>query len=574
MRLPASPDGCVFLTGAGVSLDSPSCAPSGAELTRDTFSTYFMPSTEERVVEAHRVVGWLDQSGCPRPPRLETVFGVVARCLGQQALDPLAEMMHIPSNGYHEFLARCVEHGARIVTANFDDGFEQRLAHVEDERIFHFHGSVAAGGVASLGITLAKIELGFDIATSMTFSESLQRAANLVVIGYSGSDVFDVDPVVSELPDNALDGLTLTWCVHENAPSSLKVVGIETAPHLARLLQDRGAEVEVVCGPTSSLVERLAERWQIPFALSAETRVARTLHYGASPSQRQAASYELFHELGMFGQLRHLQSTGVRTASSANEWLIEDQLLWFEGQYRTARRRWRRDTDPRRTELKDERIAACLWAEGRLLRAYLKLVSSFRRAAPSQLRGQIEMFGRVVEHMGRTVELAWLARRTRPLVMAALGQVNRAEGAQALGRRRDLVSSLQSATEGTPRDETDVATTADWFREVGSVHAALQYRHRAIRDAMERGERVESSVYQELRHDTLEIGLVGDAARIILLPGASSAFSLSVIASMILGAQFSNWQRARVLGYCLIDRVRHGRGAASHAGEGSGAHRR
>ena len=562
MRVPAAPAGCVFLTGAGISSNAPSCAPRGDELTHDAFSSYLLPGAEEKVAEAHRIVAWLDAEGDPRPPRLETVFGVIARCLGDQALDPLVAMMRFPPNAYHDFLARSVEQGARVLTANFDDGVEQCLTVVEDNRIFHFHGSIASDSGASLGVTLGRIERGFDPDTGKRFVDTLQRGSDLVVIGYSGSDVFDVDAAVADLQGDALEHLTVTWLLHDGSAPGVKDAAIESAPYLASLLQDRGARVNVACGPAWSFVELLSGEWHIPFSPSDEVRVPRTLGFSASPSQRRHATYELFHELGMFRQLRLLQAIGVGAASPNDEWLIEDQLLWFEGRYRTARRRWTRDRDPARAQLKDERIAACLWAEGRLLRAYLKLVNSFHRSDPSQLRGQIEMLGRVVEHMGRTVELAWLARRTRPLVVAALGEVSRSEGAQALGRRRDLVSSLQSASTGRPRDAGDVTRTSEWFREAGSVHASLQYRHRAIRDAKQRGEEVEPTIYTKLHDDAVEIGLSGDAARIVLLPGASSAFSLLRLVRMTFGAQFSNWQRVRILGYCLADRLRS-RGTAA-----------
>jgi hypothetical protein len=214
-----------MLTGAGVSVEGPASLPTGEELTRRVFDSYFEEGTLDRVHAHHRAVGWLTTSWCPhgdsgagasgaaRPPRLETVLGVAAGVHGHTAVaDILADVSGAAPNRNHVFLAGHLGLGGRQLTANFDTCAEKAADRVapgwraRGGRVLHFHGSLAADpSGAGLGATLARIQGGFTGSDAEEFLAVLPDRGVLLVLGYSGSDFFDVDVAVAGLPAGALD---------------------------------------------------------------------------------------------------------------------------------------------------------------------------------------------------------------------------------------------------------------------------------------------------------------------------------------------------------------------------------
>jgi hypothetical protein len=555
---PTEPMAVTFLVGAGISVDPPTRIPAGTALTDQVLRSCFLPEVPEAIAEAHRIAGWVDAQGKPMPPRMETILGIAHRTYGDELILRLVQVLDAPYNSNHAFLARACLNGCRVVTANFDDCIEKAAAG-SAITIHHFHGCIAGDlSGTSLGVTLLRIERGFDLDEVLLLQHLVSSASTLVVVGYSGSDFFDVNPVIDALPIDALSGTRVLWHVHHNS-GDLTRATLRDSPGLATLLSERGAEVEVSLGPTHLLLAGLADRWGVSLDNSLGGTHERSFHFSSSQSQRVAATFNAYLELGLFAKLRQLErSTGYRGQDASASWLAEQELLWFEGSYRVARRRWSRERGVHAPNaLCDERVGACLWVEGRLVRAAVHLYRVWRTTPNlTEQRSILETLGRVVEHMHRTPELRLPSRRLAKWVLAQLGDVNRSEGLQPFLRRRDLKSSLESIVAGAQRQTRDAAVTQAWFREAGSAHAALQYRHRAIRDTTSLHEIVDPTEYQRLYCDSWALGVTGDAARMIALAGTTRALGWSMVPRMLRGAEFSTWQRIRFVLFALLDWTR------------------
>lgn len=136
------PQEVVFWTGAGISTDSPTCAPLGEELTRRALAYAFESACLDRIVDAYQKLRITDRRELPR---LETVLDVVRRIVGTDALlDVLSDMQSPAPNDVHRFLALHLDAGGRHITANFDDCIERSGMSANTHELIHFHGSFAA----------------------------------------------------------------------------------------------------------------------------------------------------------------------------------------------------------------------------------------------------------------------------------------------------------------------------------------------------------------------------------------------------------------------------------------------
>jgi hypothetical protein len=226
------PSSVVMLSGAGSSVEGPASLPTGWELTRRVFGAFFATDALDTVLRHHAAVGWSSQGPCdpstarpPRPPRLETVLGVVAAAYGQDMVAAaLADICAAEPNRLHRFFAAHLAQGGRHITANFDGCIE--MAADRDHpgwrtcgQLFHFHGSFTADPSGkSLGATLAEIQGGFSAPVTAEFLRLFPADGVLVVVGYSGSDFFDVDTAVGAMRPGGLAQLRVIWVAHKDAP--------------------------------------------------------------------------------------------------------------------------------------------------------------------------------------------------------------------------------------------------------------------------------------------------------------------------------------------------------------------
>ena len=581
-----SPSSVVMLSGAGISWEGPASLPTGWELTARVFGAFFAPDTLTTVLEHHSAVGWWSQDTCspaaarqPRPPRLETVLGVVAAVYGHDAVAAaLADIRNARPNRLHRFFAGHMAEGGRHITANFDGCIE--TAADQDYpgwgrrgRLFHFHGSFMADPSGkSLGATLAQIQGGFSDPVAAEFLDLLPTEGILVVTGYSGSDFFDVDTTVAAMRPGSLARLRVIWIAHNNGPwhrvdpsagATLSSNARSLAPPLTGHLQRAGAQVEVVCGPTSDLIRAIAARWKLPDPGTPIARTAWVPVLSADPDRQRAATFMLYRELGLHGEIAIMLRAGLPSSVDPQTvWLARSELLWEQGRWGTLRRSWWNGKVPPKfpAAVRAERVGACLWVQGRLVPAYLWLTWHRRRCTDQADRLMLaETEGRVIEHMARVPELHLLARLLAPGLISVLSGTSQRAGVHLYRRRNDLASSLLSIT-GHPRSVAEARTSNEWFTEAGNLTSALNYRHRQYRDNYALSHVSDDELvrrYRELQRQFESVGAPGDAWAAHRLPGAERVFTTIEILHGLKAVQYGWWHRFRLLSRYTIRRAQY-----------------
>ncbi|MDG4809377.1 hypothetical protein O7634_21740 [Micromonospora sp. WMMD1120] len=575
----AGPADALFWTGAGISRGAPSCLPTGWQLTERAFAALFRPFTLDTVLAYHELLGWRRGSICPaepartRLPRLETALG--AQQTPDLVGEILADVRGARPNPVHEFLAAHLHAGGHQLTANFDLCVER--AHVERHgrsplpgQIHHFHNAFSDGAdPARLGATLARIERGFDDTDRAALVDRLRGPARrIVIVGYSGSDFFDVDVAVADLAPGALDGRTVHWVNHSSCAwhrptprPSTAVFGVEhgnrdgTLPALAGHLRRAGATVEFLCGPTTELLDGLATRWGFDRVPAPDLRPPRAVSIDVDDRRRLAATFLYFRAVGLVPEVRRLLAEEPDVP--AEELILaRSDLMWEEGRYADLRHWWRQQP---RSLRRTERIGATLWVQGRLLPAYAWLTWQRRRVSDeTELRVIAETEARVIEHMRLVPDLRWLGRHLGRRAARWLPEPRQRDGLHEFRRLADVSTSLRHATPATSRPESEAAETQEWFLEAGNVHAALSYQHRRLRD----NHRVTTPVaelgrlYRAQQRRAEILGSTAASWRVLLLPRAGQVFTLREAVVGCAAVQFGAWHRVRLLGRVLLDRVR------------------
>ncbi|MEV6839618.1 hypothetical protein AB0N17_34840 [Streptomyces sp. NPDC051133] len=601
----AGPGHTAFLTGAGISMDEPSCLPSGPALNRRASRSCLEPDVLTEIQALHTAFGWLRPPGCPhdRPgaapavpadPRLETVLGALVRaCAGTpvRPMELLADVREARPNAGHDFFARHLVAGGRHITANFDGCVEQRYRELTGGPpraglVQHFHHSFVGNPEGEgLGATLASIQSGLDPAHAEQLLGTLREVGVLVVIGYSGSDFFDVDATVEAWRPGTLPGLRVVWIHHHTEPGHpWHEVSPDDAsvPRLVRLLAKAGAAVSVVCGHTARLYPVLRDRWDLgpepraggpadhpepPAGAPAGHPEPGILRLDPDDPLRSACTFVLCRELGLHRRLGLMLADDTRlTAVSADErWWARSEWLWEQGRWRDLRRMWRHATPGGArgplAAARAERIGACLWVQGRLLPAYLWLLLRRRRfpRGGAEYLMLSETAGRVVEHMTYTPELRLLGGRLAGRHRADLEHPSPAAGASLFATRSDLRDSLARIHRGEARGPQATEGPAETVFQAGNLLAWVSYRHRRLRDGYRpppahaseaelRAYDGELAVrYRELTAFYTLLGSVAGAARTVLLPGADRVFGPREYWCHVRSVQYAPWHRFRLL---------------------------
>lgn len=259
------PASVVVWSGAGLSADAPTGGPLGNSLRFRAFDRVFTD------IDRDAIAAWFEAAGMPTAvPRLETVLSVVHSHFGDEGLDWLLRDLHdaaAHSNDLHRFCAEHLAAGGVHVTANVDRCIEGAASSETGlERLVHFHGAIGeTGSTAELGLVIDRIESGFPPALTTHLQDLLTDPAHetVLVIGYSGSDFFDVNPLIKDLPSGALSGTTVIWCEYDDAPLQQKPVEElkDPAAVLRDLLADRGAETVLLTGSLREVLAPLAQQW-------------------------------------------------------------------------------------------------------------------------------------------------------------------------------------------------------------------------------------------------------------------------------------------------------------------------
>ena len=543
-----APERVLFWTGAGVSFAPPTCSPSGNELVECALTHYFESDFLSRLRTYYAALG-VERSH----PRLETVLDVVRRIHGLDALEAaLRNLKEARPNTLHRFFAAHVSRGGSHITANFDTCIEACGA----SGILHFHGSFI-DGVDALGATLARIQRGFpdDIATRLAKALTAAETTLVVFAGYSGSDIFDVQPFLRRLPTGSLTGKSVVWVRHES--------GTEADPKIERhfeLLERAGAAcVELGCDTTVALAG-LAKAWALPAPSPGAYARPSWSAPAVSEASRWRATFELWATMGVHREVARLLES--RPAQTADELALAAHTSWSQGRYRHAAEQWKQafdGPDPISRARAAERAGSSLWVQGRLLHAWWSLRRGLETARAEGVAGEprwllAEALGHVLVHMRRRPLLRHFVTETRKqLVLRELPDAP-TDGFPSLGVHLDARFGTLRVDLGGP-DRERIAPVLS-FDEAEALKAMLSYRHSALRRRAEAGDVPAPKEYRRQRDQCLALNAFEAALRVYGIPGAGRAFTFAELRRDLHGVQLAGWAKLLLVLCFIRERLR------------------
>ncbi len=244
-----------ILAGAGISYPPPASLPTALHVLRELLSSLPIPRSDRDVLLDALSPEWEGGLGYFDFLRFEQVIEALQYC--GDAHIPLIQSI-VPRtrpNAYHYQLARLLAAGHRILTTNFDcliehacedlgipytllvsnRDYDEYLAEpsIFTNPIFKLHGTILSSGAegSSPAATHQAVTSERNQAVSKWAAvDDLLTSRDLMVIGYSGSDDFDVMPSIRFAPRRLLwvqhgeiDTLA-TWRVsEEQAPDDLGI---------------------------------------------------------------------------------------------------------------------------------------------------------------------------------------------------------------------------------------------------------------------------------------------------------------------------------------------------------------
>lgn len=271
--LSINPSKTIFWVGAGVGADSPCNLPLGNVLTdaflyamlgdkAEDFILYwnnYIPAIRdcvrngiwsEPLCRTQYTVADVKSGEAWERPRLEFVIGEVnkldqefcgisfenpenvKRYRRQQSIESLAHFAEAEPNLLHYWLADFARAGAMIITANFDiciekaiDG-DNKLSVCDGVKgietgagfIYHFHGVATDEDMQNnLGATVNNISKRLPERFTDRLVKYFEDGYDIVFVGYSGLDFFDVYPFFKELQTGEYPGkaLYLDFCLND-----------------------------------------------------------------------------------------------------------------------------------------------------------------------------------------------------------------------------------------------------------------------------------------------------------------------------------------------------------------------
>lgn len=203
-----------FLCGAGISYPPPTSLPT----VRAFIDRSCRHCTDD--TEVHEGLGRVVHGGLGVPPRFEVLVNAISQ-IGVKAASIGALFDSVSSNKLHRFLGMQCRAGAAVVTTNFDNCIERTIVEPYSRVVFRGvdltievpqtsvivkpHGSNpldSSEEVSELVVsirTLARTAKGFArFPVWRAYLKSLMQGRTVIVVGYSGSDDFDITPVLLE----------------------------------------------------------------------------------------------------------------------------------------------------------------------------------------------------------------------------------------------------------------------------------------------------------------------------------------------------------------------------------------
>lgn len=255
------PDKLTFLIGAGCSLDAPSNIPN-TKIIMETIIEYICAQTECENINN------LDDL------RFEALMEVFRNSIDSnlKVIDFFEEFKF--PNSQHYFLAEVIKNNSFVLTTNFDFLIEYALLKsgipMENIKIvitesdfktyanpkknmekgkkllYKIHGSTkniikdldTRDSLKATIQALGSNKMGMDIFSIEKFKkplfENISKKRNLIIMGYSGSDDFDIVPTLKLLKDLG----SLIWINHIEEDAEIKITKI--VPTMAKDIQNSG----------------------------------------------------------------------------------------------------------------------------------------------------------------------------------------------------------------------------------------------------------------------------------------------------------------------------------------------
>ena len=355
---------CTFLVGAGISMDSPSCVPSARMFVSELFR-YYAPEEE------------IDKLSSLDTLRYEFLVEKVQNLFDKELkfLDYLSEVKE--PNAIHLFLANMIMRYNYVITTNFDYLIEfalkKKLAMFPSFHDYHkkvmviitkedykkkvsfqfplikIHGSkldVMTGRVTTDSLVTTISALGREREKGETFAiepykkpliNEVMNGRELVIMGYSGSDDFDISPMLRELSNMK----KIIWIDHDhgrtlgkeeiyryNSVGDLSELKSTELPKIDKLLIElaskKNVEVYKVKANTSEFVKgRLAPIYKelldllkkdTPEVASFSDYMEET-HFVASSSSKYRLAHDIFYELGDIESAERTAKRGLQLST-------------------------------------------------------------------------------------------------------------------------------------------------------------------------------------------------------------------------------------------------------------------
>ena len=336
-----------FLVGAGISMDPPSCVPSARMFVNEIFK-YYAPEEE------------IEKLSTLETLRYEFLVEKVQNLFDKELkfLDYLSGVKE--PNAIHLFLANMIMRYNPVITTNFDylielalkkklaifpsfHNFHQKVMVIitkEDYQkkvsfqfpIIKIHGSkmdAITGRLTKDSLVTTISALGREREKGETFAiepykkpliNEVMNGRDLVIMGYSGSDDFDISPMLKEL--NTMK--KIIWIEHDQKLSpgeeeiykygsveNLSELGSSELPKIDKLLVElasikkievykiKAKTIDFVRGQLAPIYNESFELLQkdTPEILSFGEYMQET-HFNASNSSKYRLAHDLFYELG------------------------------------------------------------------------------------------------------------------------------------------------------------------------------------------------------------------------------------------------------------------------------------
>lgn len=557
----------MFWSGAGISVDPPTCGPRGPEVTERAIELGFAPGTLQEIQKAYEAIGL----GVDRYPRLEAVLEVAARAHGvgflEMVLDGLARATPNPA---HHFFARHLHGGGHHSTANFDLMIEACGLGMSP---FHFHGRLdgTADQFARLGARLTLLERGFESESRRALSKMLfSNVSALVIVGYSGSDYFDVDPFFRDNAEAlATAGLQLFWLDHDNSVNTGPVLEqtVRLEPPMFVDLKQSGVPVHWIRGRTVDALKSFARMWELPWVDPLPTPTYPARSHVLDLQARVEASRQLYAHMGMWNSHDRLVAGSPRLRATLSP-SITAEIAWQRGQYARAQEIWESslgaEQGTRAAWL--ERKAACLWVRGSYVRAYTtarRAVLTARDSNNREVLGRaLETTARIVVHAGRTPDLFWFATSNkRRMLLRQIASVlsDRNIGLHLREGLRDVERLLSYDPErfGSLAREINTEDASEKFSQYESLSAMVDYRRGQQRRSVASGQiSMTASWLNEYVRAAQFLGMSAGVATVVTLPGAAPYFGLRAGLRNLWTADFTIWHRVRLSSRFIVRKLK------------------